>query len=102
MPDQDPTPSNLPDDQATAAELLKFAGDFDGYRAAGGFHECARIAQAPDLNSITEMRIAMFFAVRAMRHCGDDLEDRELDLFRDYVARIREILAARPTTGESS
>jgi len=71
MPNQDPTPSNLPGDQATAAELRAFADDFDGFRAAGGIQECSRIAQAPDLNSITEIRIAMFFAVRAMRHCDD-------------------------------
>ena len=86
------TLADLPDEDATLDELLEFAGSFDGYRAAGGIHECAAIAQAPKEDSITQLRIAMFFSARAMRHCGDDFEADDLAVFRDYVSKIRDVL----------
>ena len=89
------TLADLPDEDASLDDLLEFAGSFDGYRAAGGFHECATIAQAPKEDSITEQRIAMFFSARARRHCGDDFEADDLAVFRDYVAKMREILLKR-------
>ena len=72
---------------------MAFADDFDGYAQAGGFHERAEIARAPNMDSIVELRIAMFFAVRAMRHCDDEFDVGEYNLFRIYIARIREILS---------
>ncbi|MCK9994847.1 MAG: hypothetical protein KAH56_01060 [Candidatus Krumholzibacteria bacterium] len=95
MPAEELTISDLPIVGATEDELWSFAGDFDGYGVAGGFDECARIAQAPNMDSISEIRIAMFFSVRAMRHCGDDFDGSEQPQFREYVARIRSILLER-------
>lgn len=91
--------SDLPGENASVAELRTFAGDFDGYGAAGGFHECAKIAQDPDWDSITELRIAMFFSLRAMRHCGDDFGSRDEEKFRDHVSRIRALLQDEETSG---
>ena len=92
MDSEELTLADLPGEEATLGDLLEFAGSFDGYRAAGGFHECSTIAQDPKEDSITELRIAMFFSVRARRHCDDDFEGDDLALYRDYVAKIREIL----------
>jgi len=94
MPDNQLKLSDVPGENATADELFEFARNFDGYRAAGGGHECGRIAQSPDLNSITELRIAMFFTLRAIRHCGDDFGPPDEAMFRDYTARIRALLVA--------
>ena len=102
MTDNELNISDLPGEDASSDELRAFAGDFDGYGAAGGLHEAAGIARAPSMDSITEMRIAKYFAVRAMRHCDDDFGPDEPAQFREYVARIREILLERERTSSSS
>ena len=78
-----------------ADQLFDFAASINGYDLAGGFHEYVEIASSPNRNSVDELRIAMFFHLRALRHSGEDLDVDDVKLLREYTARIREILVER-------
>ncbi len=84
--------SDVPGDHASVGQLIGFACSMNGYEVAGGFHECADIAEAPNRNSVDELRIAMFFHLRAIRHGGQEMDEGDVKLLRDHTSRIRELL----------
>lgn len=57
--------------------IISFAYRLNGYWVAGSFRRCAEIAEAPDWDSVEELRIAMFFDVRAAHHVGEGRMDQE-------------------------
>ena len=86
----------LSDVPATEAEYLvinAFAHRIDGYAAAGSFERCAQIAANPDRDSIMELRIALFFHYRAMRHTGEEETEQDVAYVREIVQRIRELVS---------
>ena len=84
--------SDVPPVDAEYWEISQFARRIDGYGVAGSLERCSTIAQDPDRDSIDELHIALFFHYRAMRHCGEEETDRDLEYVRGLVTRIRELL----------
>ena len=89
---EDETPLTLedvPQPDADLSEITRFAYRMNGYEVAGSFERTADIAENPDPNSLTELRIALFFCARARRFCetpGDSPEMRKL------IRQIRSLL----------
>lgn len=89
---KDETPlllEDVPQPDADVSEITWFAQRVNGYELAGSFERTADIARNPDSNSLTELRIALFFCARARRHSetqGDSPEMRQL------VRQIRALL----------
>ena len=89
---KDETPLTLeevPQPDADLSEITWFAQSINGDEIAGSFERTADIAPNTDPNSLTELRIALFFCARARRHSetqGDSPEMRKL------VRQIRSLL----------
>jgi hypothetical protein len=89
--------SDIPDPDATRPGSVEvFAHTINGYDVAGGFAECAEIAQEiadqPEA-SLTELRCALFFSSRAARHTGIDLDIENDEWLRTLLRRIRQKVA---------
>lgn len=84
--------SDVPGDHASVDQVFDFACSVNGYELAGSHDRCVEIASSPDRNSIDELRIAMFFHLRALRHLGHDMDEYDEKLLRDHTSRIRELL----------
>jgi hypothetical protein len=72
--------------------IISFAYTLNGYWVAGSLRRCAEIAEAPDWDSVEELRIAMFFSVRAARHVGEEVGGAAL---RRLVGRVWELMGAQ-------
>jgi len=82
----------VPGPNAGPLELAEFGQTINGYEAAGSFERCAEIYESPDWDSVEQLRIALFFLFRSIRHSGfppDDDEEREI---QGLVGRIRELV----------
>ncbi len=89
LPTSELTPPDIPAADGPLGPIISFAYTMNGYWAAGSFNRCADIADAPDWDSVAELRIAMFFSVRAARHAGEEFGGAVL---RKLVRRIGELV----------
>jgi hypothetical protein len=64
-----------PDERINENDWVKFAHTINGYETAGGFSECAELAEPGRAKTLTELRCALFFMSRADRHSGTDSTD---------------------------
>jgi hypothetical protein len=88
-PDLDP--ADIPANDAPWETLIRFALGFDGYRWAGSFEECARIAEQRG-DTLDEARNALFFTQRAIRHA---LQSDPLEKGRDKLIASLELVRAK-------
>lgn len=65
----------IPNPDGRINDWVKFAHTINGYEAAGGFAECAELAEPGQAKTLTELRCALFFMSRADRHTGYDSTD---------------------------
>ena len=65
----------IPNPDGSINDWIKFAHTINGYEAAGGFAECAELANLGLAKTLTELRCALFFMSRADRHSGTDSTD---------------------------
>ena len=88
--------SQVPHPDANYSDIRTFAHRIDGYTVAGSFDRCAQIARDPDQDSIVELRIALFFHFRAMRHTGEEETKQDIAFVRGIVRRISKLIGANP------
>lgn len=86
--------ARIPRDDADWPSVARFAATFDGVRAAGSFEECATIANARRANTLTELRICLYFEYRRWRHFGEDPDEASMLYIRSLVDGIRTRVAA--------
>ena len=65
----------IPNPDGRIHDWIKFAHTIYGYDAAGGFAECAELAEPGQAKTLTDLRCALFFISRADRHRGYDSTD---------------------------
>jgi hypothetical protein len=65
----------IPNPDGQMSGWVKFAHTINGYDVAGGFEECARLAEEGQAKTLTELRCALFFISRSDRHSDYDSTD---------------------------
>lgn len=83
------TLADVPGPDASLDEIWLFALTFDGYGHCGSFGDCAEIANARRHDSLTNIRVCLFFEQRRWRHFGTEPESEDLAYFRYLVELIR-------------
>jgi len=86
---------DIPGDDASLQDLIRFAHTFNGYEAFGSFEACAEIANRGDHRTLKRLRACLFFEARRWRHFGEDPDDEDLAEWRELVGKIRAKVAAR-------
>ena len=94
---KDLTLADIPVRDSGLIAASEFSATFDGYNVAGSFENCAEIAQSPRMDSLTDLRISLFFRFRSMRHTGGPTNDVEKEKIWDIIEHIRELVAKRET-----
>lgn len=61
-------------DPADEQALQRWCRGFDGYSRWGSFEACATVAKARPRQTLDDLLTEYFFAMRAARHRGDDLD----------------------------
>ena len=92
IPTSELTPADVPAADGPLDPIISFAYTMNGYWVTGSFRRCAEIAMAPDWDSVEELRIAMFFDLRAAHHAGDGIEGA---ILRRLVGRVGELVGAQ-------
>jgi hypothetical protein len=87
--------ADLPGEDASLADLCRFAHTFNGYEAFGGFDACADIAEDRDHSSLAHLRACLFFEARCLRHTGDGVGPRTLAYWHELIRKIRTCVEER-------
>jgi len=95
IPDERLTLDRIPSEDASDDEILKFAFTFNGYEHYGSFGACAKIANARQQESLSDLRACLFFEHRRWRHFGRDPDDEAKQYFRSLVSQIRRRVGQR-------
>ena len=64
------TLTRIPDPDGDISDWERFAHSINGYELAGSFEACADLANDGTAKTLTELRCALFFEARRMRHSG--------------------------------
>jgi hypothetical protein len=86
------TLARIPDPDADISDWERFAHSINGYDVAGSFEACADLANNGTAKTLTELRCALFFEARRMRHSGGFGSSEEQ--IRQLLRRIREKVQA--------
>ena len=86
------TLSRIPDPDGNLSDWERFAHSINGYVLAGSFEACADLANNGTAKTLTELRCALFFEARRMRHSGGFGSAEEQ--IRQLLRRIREKVQA--------
>jgi hypothetical protein len=86
------TLARIPDPDGDISDWERFAHSINGYEVAGSFEACADLANNGTAKSLTELRCALFFEARRMRHSGGFGSSEEE--IRQLLRRIREKVQA--------
>jgi hypothetical protein len=82
----------IPDPDGDISDWERFAHSINGYEVAGSFEACADLANNGTAKTLTELRCALFFEARRMRHSGGfGASEEEI---RQLLRRIREKVQA--------
>ena len=84
--------ADIPPPKADLNSIIEFAHTMDGYEWAGSFEKCAEIAKSPNEDSIDELRAALFFFFRSMRHSGEPATKDDIRYIHRTLDRLRRIL----------
>jgi hypothetical protein len=87
LPNDHLAPELIPDPEGDLRDWDEFAHSINGYEAAGSFEACAALANDGTARTLTELRCALFFESRRMRHSGGF--GSEEALIRDLLRRIK-------------
>jgi hypothetical protein len=87
------TLARIPDPDGDISDWERFAHSINGYELAGSFEACADLANNGTAKTLTELRCALFFEARRMRHSGGFGSAEEQ--IRQLLRRIREKVQAR-------
>ena len=82
------TLKRIPDPDGDISDWERFAHSINGYEDAGSFEACADLANNGTAKTLTELRFALFFEARRMRHSGGFGSAEEE--IRQLLRRIRE------------
>ena len=82
------TLKRIPDPDGNLSDWERFAHSINGYEVAGSFEACADLANNGTAKTLTELRCALFFEARRMRHSGGFGSAEEQ--IRQLLRRIRE------------
>lgn len=85
-------PGRIPDPDGDLHDWSEFAHTIDGYKVAGSFEACADLANDRTAQTLTELRCALFFEARRVRHSGGFGSSEEE--IRQLLRRIREKVQA--------
>ena len=86
------TLTRIPDPDGDISDWERFAHSINGYELAGSFEACADLANNGTAKTLTELRCALFFEARRMRHSGGFGSAEEQ--IRQLLRRIRERVQA--------
>ena len=86
------TLARIPDPDGDISDWERFAHSINGYEVAGSFEACADLANNGTAKTLTELRCALFFEARRMRHSGGFGSAEEE--IRQLLRRIRERVQA--------
>jgi len=86
------TLTRIPDPDGGISDWERFAHSINGYEVAGSFEACADLANNGTAKTLTELRCALFFEARRMRHSGGFGSSEEE--IRQLLRRIREKVQA--------
>ncbi len=86
------TLARIPDPDGDISDWERFAHSINGYELAGSFEACADLANDGTAKTLTELRCALFFEARRMRHSGGFGSAEEE--IRQLLRRIREKVQA--------
>ena len=86
------TLARIPDPDGDISDWERFAHSINGYELAGSFEACADLANNGTAKTLTELRCALFFEARRMRHSGGFGSAEEQ--IRQLLRRIRERVQA--------
>ena len=86
------TLARIPDPDGDISDWERFAHSINGYEVAGSFEACADLANNGTAKTLTELRCALFFEARRMRHSGGFGSAEEE--IRQLLRRIREKVQA--------
>lgn len=86
------TLARIPDPDGDISDWERFAHSINGYEVAGSFEACADLANNGTAKTLTELRCALFFEARRMRHSGGFGSSEEE--IRQLLRRIRERVQA--------
>ncbi len=90
IPNADLTLDMIPGTDADWYEVSMFALKFDGYKECGSASACAAIANAGRDNTLTELRICLFFEDRRWRHFGESPDATGMVYIHSLIAKIRD------------
>jgi hypothetical protein len=82
------TLKRIPDPDGNLSDWERFAHSINGYEVAGSFEVCADLANNGTAKTLTDLRCALFFEARRMRHSGGFGSAEEQ--IRQLLRRIRE------------
>jgi hypothetical protein len=85
--------SQVPQADADYGVINRFAHRIDGYGLAGSFERCAEIARNPNMDSVEELHIALFYHYRAARHTGEPETEGDIAYVRGLVTHMRQLLS---------
>jgi len=91
--------ADIPPPKADLNSIIEFAHTMDGYEWAGSFEKCAEIAKSPDETSIDDLRAALFFFFRSMRHSGEPATKDDIRHIHRTLDRLRQILESEESEG---
>jgi hypothetical protein len=87
--------SDVPEPETGWERINDFAHTFDGYERWGSFERCAEVAHSGREDSLDELRTALFFLARAVRHGGYGPSDDDIRYADHLVTLLRNKLSGR-------
>jgi hypothetical protein len=96
IPNSDLKLSDLPKPRADWREIVRFAMTLNGYIEAGSAEAVAQIANSRKSESLTDLRICLFFEYRRCNHSGVVPTGSSLEYIHSLIEKIRD----RVSTGK--
>lgn len=84
---------HIPAANAAFEAVVQFGYTFNGFKQLGSFSACADIANEPKHNTLTELRVCLFFEQRRWHHFGDAPDAEAEEYQRGLVEKIRSKVA---------
>ena len=73
-----------------SSTMLEFALSFDGYTYWGSLARCAEMAAKEPLETLTELRMKLFFTQRAWRHATHAPSESDLEKIHNLLDEMRD------------
>ena len=94
IPNETLSLKDIPADDASWHEIVRFALTFNGYAEWGRKH-CAEIANARRTETLTDLRTCLFYEQRRHNHFGREPDAKTMPYIRGLVAQTAEIVKSR-------